>query len=89
MTDEEDPTVEALAELRAATAHFTEGRDEQERRRERLAAAIVKALTVGVRPSVIEREAPYDRQHIDRIRKAAGLPAKRAATVQAIPKESE
>lgn len=89
MTDAEDPKVEALAELRAATAEFTGGRDEQERRRERLAAAIVNALKVGIGPSAIEREAPYDRQHIDRIRRAAGLPATRAATVQGIPKEPE
>jgi hypothetical protein len=87
MTEEKNPKVEALAELRAATADFTAGRDEQERRRERLAAAIVKALEVGIGPSAIEREAPYDRQHIDRIRRAAGLPAKRAATVRPISKE--
>lgn len=89
MTEEKDPKVEALAELRAATAAFTEGRDEQERRRERLAAAIVSALKAGIGPSAVERESPYDRQHVDRIRKAAGLPAKRAATVQPIPKEKQ
>ncbi|MFG1659027.1 hypothetical protein ACGFIY_21095 [Micromonospora chersina] len=85
MTDERDPKVEALAELRQAADEFTAGRDEQERRRERLAAAIVKALQVDIGPSAIEREVPYDRQHIDRIRKAAGIPPKRRATVQRIP----
>lgn len=87
MADGEDPKVEALAELRHAADEFTEGRDEQERRRERLAAAIVKALKADIGPSAIEREVPYDRQHIDRIRKAAGLPPKRAATVQGIKKD--
>ena len=87
MTDAEDPKVEALAELRQAAREFTEGRDEQERRRERLATAIVKALKTDIGPSAIEREVPYDRQHIDRIRKAAKIPPKRRATVQRIPKE--
>lgn len=86
MTDDKDPKVKALTELRAAAADFTEGRDEQERRRERLAAAIVTALKAELGPSAIEREVPYDRQHVDRIRRAAGLPAKRAPTVQRIPK---
>lgn len=89
MAEEKDPKVQALAELREAAHEFTEGRDEQERRRERLAAAIVTALQADIGPSAIEREVPYDRQHIDRIRKAAGLPPKRAATVQRIPKEGE
>jgi hypothetical protein len=87
MTEDKDPKVEALAELRHAADQFTEGRDEQERRRERLAAAIVKALQADVRPSAIEREVPYDRQHIDRIRRAAKIPPKRRPTVQRIQKE--
>ncbi|HWB36859.1 MAG TPA: hypothetical protein VHA75_12615 [Rugosimonospora sp.] len=81
MTEEQDPKVEALAELRAASDDFTAGRDEQERRRERLAAAIVSALRAGIGPAAIEREAPYDRQHIDRIRRGAGIPAKRPRTI--------
>lgn len=86
MTEEKDPQVEALAELRAATAEFNAGEQEQERRRERLHAAIIAALKVDLGPSAIEREVPYDRQHVDRIRRAAGLPPKRPATVQKIPK---
>jgi len=87
MTEEEDPKVQALAELRKAATEFAEGRSEQERRRERLVAAIVNALKADIGPSVIERSVPYDRQHIDRIRRAAGIPPKRRATVQRIPKE--
>ncbi len=89
MTDPEDPKVKALTELREASRLFVEGRDEQERRRERLAAAIVAALSADLGPSAIEREVPYDRQHIDRIRKGAGIPAKRRPTVQRIPRENE
>lgn len=85
--DEKDPKVEALAELRDAAKEFTEGREEQERRRERLAAAIVRALQADIGPSAIEREVPYDRQHIDRIRRAAGIPPKRRATVRSVREE--
>lgn len=89
MTEETDPTVDALVELREAAQSFTEGRAEQERRRERLAAAIVKALQADIGPSAVEREVPYDRQHVDRIRRAAGIPAKRRATVQRRITEAE
>lgn len=86
---DKDPKVEALAELDAAAADFDAGEADQERRRARLHAAIVAALTTGAGPSEIARKVRYDRQHIDRIRRAAGIPAKRAATVQRIPKDSE
>lgn len=80
--------LQAFAELRAASEAFEEGREEQERRRERLADAIVEALKAGGGPSEIERVAPYDRQHIDRIRRKAGIPAKRVATVQRVTKDA-
>jgi hypothetical protein len=89
MTEETDPKVEALAELRSAAGKFTANRDALDQSREELAAAIVKAIKAGIGPSAIEREAPYDRQHIDRIRRAAGIPAKRSATVKRISKGQE
>jgi nucleoid-associated protein YgaU len=84
VTEENDPKVEVLAELRAASTEFVQGRDEQEKRRLRLARAIEQALVADIGPVAIEREVPYDRQHIDRIRRAAGIPAKRGATVRSI-----
>lgn len=87
MTEETDPKVEALAELREAATEFRAVEDELDRRRERLHAAIVKALRANLGPSAIERVVPYDRQHIDRIRRAAGIPPKRPATVRKIQKE--
>lgn len=87
MTEEKDPKVEALAQLREAAAEFSAGEDEQEQRRQRLHTAIVTALKLDIGPSAIEREVPYDRQHIDRIRRGAGIPPKRKPTVQKIPKE--
>lgn len=89
MTEEEDPKVEALAELRAATAEYDAAAGAEKARREALHAAIVKALKAGLGPSAIEREVPYDRQHVDRIRRAAGLPPTRKPTVQRIPKPTE
>lgn len=89
MDDEKDPKVEALARVRAASQEFTDGEAAQEGRRLRLHAAIVDALKLDIGPSALEREAPYDRQHIDRIRKAAGIPPKRGATVQRITRETE
>lgn len=79
--------MEALTKLRAASKDFAEGRDEQERRREILAKAIEDALRAKIGPSEIERETPYDRTHIDRIRKAAGIPATRRPTVRRVEKE--
>ena len=87
MTEEKDPKVEALAKLREAAAEFSAGEGEQESRRQRLHTAIVAALRLDIGPSAIEREVPYDRQHIDRIRRSAGIPPKRKPTVQKIPKE--
>lgn len=87
MTEETNPKVEALAELREASAEYEAAADAETARREALHAAIVKALKAGLGPSAIEREVPYDRQHVDRIRRAAGLPPKRRPTVQRIPRE--
>jgi septal ring factor EnvC (AmiA/AmiB activator) len=79
MTDTEKD--DARTRLKRASAAFTRGEDQQKHRREALAEAIADAFRAGLRPSEIEDIAPYDRNHIGRIRKAAGIPARRARTV--------
>jgi hypothetical protein len=89
MTDK-DPKVEALKKIRDKSDRFTALQADIERAREELHEAIVEGLKVDVGPSEIERNSPYDRQHITRIRQAAGIPPKRAATVRAIkPKRAK
>jgi hypothetical protein len=87
MAEEKDPKVEALAKVRAESAKHAEAKAAEVRQREAHQAAIVEALMAGVGPSAIEPVTSYDRQSIDRIRRAAKIPPKRAATVQKIPKD--
>lgn len=70
-----------MTRLRAAAARVNQHEDE----RTELAAAIVEALKANIRPRDIHKEVPYDRNHVRRIAKAAGLPPLREPTVQ--PKE--
>jgi hypothetical protein len=86
MTEETDPKVEALAEVAEASEQHTQAIGAEEAQRKAHHAAIVKALRAGAGPSAIERVSRYDRQHIDRIRRDAGIPATRRATVRRIPK---
>ena len=79
--------MEALDEVRAASEAHAAAKAAETRAREVHQAAIVKALKLGLGPSALSGVSSYDRVNIDRIRKAANLPAKRAATVQRIPKE--
>lgn len=65
----EDAAAAALDRLRKASARVR--RHEQERKD--LAEAIVEARRAGIRPSEIDEIAPYDRNHIGRILKVAGL----------------
>lgn len=87
MTDEKDPKVEALAEVARASEQHTQAIDNEVAARDAHHEAVVKALRTGLGPSAIERVSRYDRQHIDRIRRAAGIPSKRRPTVRGIPKE--
>lgn len=79
--------MEAIAKLDKANEAFRTVREQYERCRDELADAISEALLAGAGPAFIERRVVYNRVHIDRIRRKAGIPAKRAATVQRIPKE--
>lgn len=86
MTQEKDPQVEALDAVALASERHTEAIGAEEAARDAHHAAVVTALRAGVGPSAIERVSRYDRQHIDRIRRAAGIPPKRRATVRAVDK---
>ena len=74
----------AINELRETSAAFLAARDELEERRRTLVEAIKNALRLDVPPSVVERESPYDRQHIGRIRRDAGIPPRRPPTVVSV-----
>lgn len=67
MTD--DAAAAALDRLRKASARVR--KHEQERKE--LAEAIVAARRSGIRPREIDEIAPYDRNHVGRILKEAGL----------------
>jgi hypothetical protein len=84
MSAEEIP--DALAAVRAASVKHLEAVEGEKAHRHRLYVAIAHAIRVGAGPSAVERSCHYDRQHINRIRQDAGLPARRRATVQKIPK---
>lgn len=87
MTEEKDPKVEALAKVRALSDAHRAARAAEAQAREEHQAAIVEALRLGIGPSALSSVSSYDRVNIDRIRKAALLPATRPPTVQKIPKD--
>ena len=87
MTEEKDPKVEALAQVKAASEAHAAAKAAVERAREAHQAAIVAGLKLDVGPSLLSTVSSYDRVNIDRIRKAASIPPKRVATVQKIPKD--
>jgi hypothetical protein len=80
---EPDARERALKRLRAAAVAVRA----HEAQVEELAEAIVEALTVGgLRPSEVDAEVPYDRNHVRRIAKARGVPPLRESTVAPKPK---
>ncbi len=87
MTEETDPKVEALAEVARASEQHTQAISNEVTARDAHHEAVVKALRAGLGPSAIERVSRYDRQHIDRIRRAAGIPSTRKATVRSVREE--
>lgn len=66
-----------IAELDGATNEFRRAEQALAAARERAHAAIAAALHGGIGPSETARHAPYDRVHVDRIRREAGIPNKR------------
>jgi hypothetical protein len=77
----EDAAASALGRLRKASARVR--KHEQERKD--LAEAIVDARRSGIRPSQINEIAPYDRNHVGRILKEAGLTEPREPKAPAKP----
>jgi hypothetical protein len=75
---------EALERLRHHSAAFAASNSTTNRLA--LADAIVYALNSGVRPRDVDAVVPYDRNHIRRIAKRAGVPARREPTVERIPR---
>ncbi len=82
MAEDKDPKVEALAEVARASEQHTQAIGDEVAAREAHHEAVVKALRAGAGPSAIEKVSRYDRQHIDRIRRTAGIPPTRRATVR-------
>jgi len=65
---------ESLADLCAASIDYELYFDRREDARTKLHSAIAYALRVGVGPSEVTRRTPYDRQHVGRVGRAAGIP---------------
>lgn len=78
----EDPKTAALTELEEAAAPVRL----HEEQRLKLAAAIVKALNAGAKPTEVADRVPYDRNHVRRIARAGGVQARKKPTVVAKPK---
>lgn len=75
----------ALAELDALTAAFKAADAQLEAAREAVQEAIVRHLRErNAPPGKIAEHSPYDRNHVGRIRDAAGIPPLRTPTVKPI-----
>jgi hypothetical protein len=82
MTSTEKKQEAARDQLAELSAAYTEAETALDAAREALNAGIVsvlKAKTLG--PSEVTRIVPYERQHVGRIAKAAGVPPLRERTV--------
>lgn len=82
MTATEKKQQAARDKLDALSAAFTKAEEQLEAARTALNEGIVdvlKARTLG--PSEVTRHVPYERQHVGRISKAAGIPPLRERTV--------
>ncbi|WP_405944722.1 hypothetical protein [Streptomyces sp. NBC_00932] len=86
MTEEETRREQAaLEELDKLTAAFEEADAIRDTARDALHAAIVKHLLErNARPGKVAEHSPYDRNHVGRIAKAAGVPPLRERTVRSI-----
>jgi hypothetical protein len=73
----EEATADHLAALDEDTARYRAAEDALEQARTKLRDRIVRALRADIRPSEVTAHTPYDRNHIDRIRRAAGIPSRR------------
>ncbi|UQA95657.1 hypothetical protein [Streptomyces halobius] len=70
-----DPAQKATADLDRLTSAFTQAKEELESARAPLHEAIVRHLKArSAPPGKIAEHTPYDRNHVGRIAKAAGVP---------------
>lgn len=85
MTATEKKQQAARARLDELSAAYTEAEGQFEEARQALNKAIVDVLKARVLgPSEVTRHVPYERQHVGRIAKAAGIPPLRERTVVSI-----
>lgn len=66
-----------LKDLDKATARFRAAERELALARENVHEKIVAILKTGIGTSEVARHSPYDRNHVDRIRRNAGIPPRR------------
>jgi len=84
---EYDPETEAaaLAELDTLTAEYRQAEAALDAARERMREAIVRHLRErNAPPGKIAEHSPYDRNHVGRLRDAAGIAPLRTPTVRAV-----
>ncbi|MEU7149172.1 hypothetical protein AB0B15_14220 [Streptomyces sp. NPDC045456] len=86
MTDEERARKEAaLRELDELSAAFEAAKKPFDEARDALHSAIVKHLRErNARPGEVAQHTPYDRNHVGRLAKAAGVEPLRKRTVRSI-----
>jgi hypothetical protein len=72
-TDEQQRAIQLLDE---ATADYRKTEELLDDKRTALHGAIAAALRADVGPSEVTRHSPYDRQHVSRIAREAGIPPK-------------
>jgi hypothetical protein len=78
----------ALAELDRLTAAYKRAEAAREKARDALHTAIVKHLMErNAPPGKVAEHTPYDRNHVGRIAKAAGVPPLRPRTVRSVRAE--
>ena len=75
------PDTDPMGRVRAAVKKLARAEKATKDARDELGAAIAAALIAGIRPTDLEPEVPYNREHIRRLARAHGAPPLREATV--------
>lgn len=90
MTDEDKAReAAALAELDKLSTAYKRADAAREKARAALHEAIVRHLLErNARPSKVAEHVPYDRNHVGRIAKAAGVPPLRQSTARSVKADS-
>lgn len=90
MTDEAmEREATALAELDKLTAAYQRAERARDKARDALHEAIIRHLMErNAQPGKVAEHSPYDRNHVGRIAKAAGVPPLRKRTVRSIRHDS-